>query len=204
MRVAVLVSGGGTNLQALLDAKAAGGLPGVEFVYVLSSRSKAYALERARAAGIPTGVLRRRDFSSQESFDAAMVSVLAPYKPDYVVLAGYLCKLGQTFLQEWPDRVLNIHPALLPDFGGEGMYGIRPHEAVLARGDLWTGATVHVVNSEYDKGRIILQKKVQVLPDDTPERLQQRVMEEAEWQIYPEVLRLLAAEFESDQLKKEK
>ncbi|NLF21418.1 MAG: phosphoribosylglycinamide formyltransferase, partial [Clostridiaceae bacterium] len=98
MRVAVLVSGGGTNLQALLDAKAAGGLPGVEFVYVLASRSKAYALERARAAGIPTGVLRRRDFSSQESFDAAMVSVLAPYKPDYVVLAGYLCKLGQTFL----------------------------------------------------------------------------------------------------------
>ncbi len=202
MRVAVLVSGGGTNLQALLDEKAAGKLPSVTFCVVISSLKSAYALERARLAGIPTRVVRRKDYATSENFDHALAEALAEYQPDYVLLAGYLAKIGPEVLRLWPNRIVNIHPALLPLHGGEGMYGIKPHEEVLANHEEWTGATVHLVNGEYDRGKILKQKKVRVLPDDTPETLQKRVMEEAEWQIYAEVIRDLQVEFEGEQDEK--
>lgn len=193
MRIAVLVSGGGSNLQAIIDACLDGSLPGVEIAGVIASRKQAFALERAERAGIPRAVVRPKDFACRMDFDLAMLEKVKSFSPDYVVLAGYMLKIGAPLLKAFPERILNIHPALLPDFGGEGMYGIRPHEAVLAAGRPVTGATVHVVNGEYDQGRILLQKKVRVLPGDTPEVLQQRVMREAEWVIYPEVLRRLEA-----------
>ncbi len=197
MRVAVLVSGGGTNLQALLDEKAQGKLPGIDFCVVISSLKTAYALERAKQAGIPTRVVRRKDYLDAADFDRALALTLEAFAPDYVILAGYLAKIGPEVLKRWPERILNIHPALLPLHGGEGMYGIKPHEAVLANKEEWTGATVHVIDGDYDRGRILCQKKVKVEPGDTAEVLQKRVMEEAEWVIYAEVLRDLQRAFEN-------
>ncbi len=192
LRVAVLVSGGGTNLQALLDAEARGELNRVEFCLVLSSRADAYALERAKARGIPTSVVRRKDYESPETFESGLISELEKVKAEFIVLAGFLAKVGERILSLWHNRIINIHPSLLPAYGGQGMYGLRVHEAVLAAGESWSGATVHLVNQDYDQGRILKQKRVRVMPDDTPESLQQRIMREAEWQIYPETLGELA------------
>ncbi len=191
MKVAVLVSGGGTNLQALLDAKAAGGLPAAEFCGVISSRPGAYALQRAQKAGVPTAVVCRKDYDGADAFDEALAARLAAFGAQCVVLAGYLSMIGPRVLAAYPNRILNVHPSLIPAFCGAGYYGLRVHQAALARGVKVTGATVHLVNGEYDAGPILLQKAVEVAPGDTPQTLQRRVMEQAEWVILPQALDLL-------------
>ena len=183
-KVAVLVSGGGTNLQALLDQDLSPG----KISIVISSSSKAYALERARKASVPTAVCRGKDYEEE------MVRLLKDYAIDLVVLAGYLKILSADFLDKIAIPVINVHPALLPKFGGKGYYGLRVHEAVLASGDTVTGATVHYVNAVTDAGQIIRQKEVPVKVGDTAEILQRRVMEEAEWEILPQVTRELCQE----------
>ena len=193
IRTAVLVSGGGTNLQALLDAEQAGQMPHVEFVSVISSRSDAYALERAKKAGVPTRVAPRKG-QSQEAFEAQLLSYLHQDGAEMIVLAGFMSILSADFVARWPRRILNVHPALLPAFGGKGFYGLHVHEAALERGVKVTGATVHYVNEIADGGEIILQKAVDVLPGDTPESLQRRVMEQAEWQLLPRAAELAARE----------
>ena len=198
VRCAVLVSGGGTNLQALLDAEKAGKLPHVEFVCVISSRPDAYALERAKNAGVPTYVAPRKGVS-QEAFEAQILSFLNETQAQLIVLAGFMSILSPGFVARYPRRILNVHPALLPAFGGKGFYGLHVHEAALARGVKVTGATVHYVNEIADGGEIILQKPVSVLPDDTPETLQRRVMEQAEWLILPQALEIAAAEICQEQ-----
>ena len=196
-RIAVLVSGGGTNLQALLDAQRAGKLPHGEIALVLSSKDGVYALERARNAGVATRVLPRKEFASQEDFDGELVHILRENRIDMVILAGFMTILGAKVIRAYPDRILNVHPALLPAFGGKGFYGLRVHEAVLTAGETVTGATVHLVNEVPDGGRILLQKQVAVCPGDTPEILQKRVMEQAEWLLLPQ-----AAEMLSEQIVK--
>lgn len=193
IRAAVFVSGGGTNLQALIDRIADGRLPGVSIALVLSSKPGAYAEERARRAGIPVAEVVRADFPTVEACDARILALLADARIDLVVLAGFLSFLGPAVVAAYRNRILNVHPAMLPDFGGPGMYGIRPHRAVLAAGVPVTGATVHFVDEAYDHGPIVLQKRVAVLPGDTPETLQARVMAEAEQEILPEAVRLFAA-----------
>lgn len=189
MKVVICVSGGGTNLQSLLDAKAAGGLSEAEPVLVIASRPGVYALERARQAGIPSLVIRRKDFASQDEYDRAMIRAVDQAcegeREILIVLAGFLTKLGPAFVNAYPGRIMNIHPALLPAFGGTGFYGIKPHEAVLEYGCKLTGATVHLVDEDYDHGPIIAQEAVRVLPQDTAESLQQRVMTEAEQVLMP-------------------
>ena len=196
-RIAVLVSGGGTNLQALLDAQRAGKLPHGEIALVLSSKDGVYALERARNAGVATRVLPRKEFASQEDFDGELVHILRENRIDMVILAGFMTILGAKVIRAYPDRILNVHPALLPAFGGKGFYGLRVHEAVLTAGETVSGATVHLVNEVPDGGRILLQKQVAVCPGDTPEILQKRVMEQAEWLLLPQ-----AAEMLSEQIVK--
>ena len=193
VRTAVLVSGGGTNLQALIDARQAGKMPHVEFVSVISSRPDAYALTRAQAAGIPTHVAQRRG-STQEAFEEAIQTYLHQDRAEMIILAGFLSILSPDFVRRYPRRILNVHPALLPAFGGKGFYGLHVHEAALARGVKITGATVHYVNEIADGGEIILQKAVDVAPDDTPETLQRRVMEQAEWLILPAAAEIAARE----------
>lgn len=193
MRVAVLVSGGGTNLQALIDAKAAGKLPNAELVLVVASKPGVYALERAAKAGIETAVVRRKDYADADAFNDAMLNTLQSHGIEAVVLAGYLSMVGQNVVRAYPDRILNIHPSLIPSFCGAGYYGLRVHEAALKKGVKVTGATVHLVNEEYDDGRIVLQKAVYVEEGDTPETLQRRVMEQAEWEILPKALDLLTS-----------
>lgn len=190
MRTAVLVSGGGTNLQALIDASARGELPGVEIALVVSNREDAYALERAQKAGVEALYI------GPEDFEARLEAELAARGIGLLVLAGFLRILSPEFTARWPRRILNIHPSLIPAFCGRGYYGLRVHEAALARGVKLTGATVHFVNEIPDGGEIILQKAVPVLPGDTPELLQRRVMEEAEWQLLPKALQLAASELE--------
>ncbi len=184
-RIAVLVSGGGTNLQALLDAQASGILKSGEIVLVIASNPKAYALERAAKAGVAAAVASRKELGSQAAAEARMEELLAEYEIDLIVLAGFLSILSADFTAKWPKRILNIHPALIPSFCGEGMYGLKVHEAALAKGVKVTGATVHFVNEVPDGGEILLQKAVDVLPGDTPEILQRRVMEQAEWILLP-------------------
>lgn len=191
MKIAVLVSGGGTNLQALLDEKAAGKLPQAEFCAVIASRPGVFALERAEKAGIPTAVVRKKDYPSLDAFDGALLETLRRHGAEAVVLAGYLSIVGPRVIAAYPDKILNIHPSLIPSFCGAGYYGLRVHEAALARGVKVTGATVHLVNEEYDAGRIIFQKAVEVQDGDTPEVLQRRVMEQAEWQLLPRAVDLL-------------
>lgn len=193
MRVAVLVSGGGTNLQALIDAKAAGKLPNAELALVVASKPGVYALERAAKAGIETAVVRRKDYPDADAFNDAMLNTLQSHGIEAVVLAGYLSMVGQNVVRAYPDRILNIHPSLIPSFCGAGYYGLRVHEAALKKGVKVTGATVHLVNEEYDDGRIVLQKAVYVEEGDTPETLQRRVMEQAEWEILPKALDLLTS-----------
>ncbi|MBQ2062731.1 MAG: phosphoribosylglycinamide formyltransferase [Oscillospiraceae bacterium] len=191
-RIAVFVSGGGTNLQALLDAEKRGELPSGEIVLVLSNRANAYALERARAAGIPTAVCSRKALGTQAAFEAAIQAELEAHRVDMIVLAGFLSILSAEFTARWPNRIINVHPSLIPSFCGRGFYGLRVHEAALAYGVKVTGATVHYVNEIPDGGQIILQKAVEVLPGDTPEILQRRVMEQAEWILLPRAAELVA------------
>ena len=190
-RIAVFVSGGGTNLQALMDAQRAGTLHSGEIALVLSSSPEAYALERARKAGIPTAVCSRRELGSQESFEATIQRALDAHGIQLIVLAGFLSILSGAFTARWPGRIVNVHPSLIPAFCGQGFYGLRVHEAALARGVKVTGATVHLVNEIPDGGPILLQKAVEVLPGDTPETLQRRVMEQAEWVLLPQAAEML-------------
>lgn len=194
VRVAVLVSGGGTNLQALIDAAARGQLPHVELALVLSNHKNAFALQRASRAGIPTRVVTRRAAGSQEAFEAAIQTALEQAGIELIVLAGFMSILSAGFTDRWPERILNIHPSLLPAFGGPGCYGLHVHEMALARGVKLTGATVHFVNEVPDGGRILAQKAVAVKDGDTPELLQRRVMEQAEWILLPQTLERVAAE----------
>ena len=185
-RIAVLVSGGGTNLQALLDAQHAGKLPSGEIVLVVSNVAGAYALERAKKAGVPGSTLLKKELGSQEAFEAALLRILQENRIDVIILAGFLNILSGSFTDRYPDRILNIHPSLIPSFCGAGFYGLKVHEAALAYGVKVTGATVHFVNSVPDGGRIIAQKAVDIFPGDTPESLQRRVMEQAEWVLLPQ------------------
>lgn len=188
-RIAVLVSGGGTNLQALIDANLQAG----EIALVVSSRPGVYALERASRAGIPSLVIAKKG-STQEAFEEKLRAALEEYNIDLIVLAGFLTILSEDFTRRYPRRILNIHPSLIPAFCGEGYYGLRVHEAALRRGVKLTGATVHFVNEIPDGGEIVLQKAVEVLPGDTPEILQRRVMEEAEWKLLPQAVELVSEE----------
>lgn len=192
MKIAVLVSGGGTNLQAIIDRIKSGYLEGIEISLVIASNDSAYALTRASDNGIPSKVIPVKSFSTREEWDEAMLSAVKDAGAELIVLAGYLTQLGAKITHEYSNRIINIHPALIPSFCGAGMYGIRPHEAVLKRGVKVSGATVHFVNENYDDGPIILQKAVDVLPDDTPEVLQQRIMKECEQDILPRAIRLIA------------
>ena len=185
-RVAVLVSGGGTNLQAILDAQRSGVIRHAQVALVISNKADAYALERARLAGVPSLVILRKDHGSQEAFEAAVAEALDAASIDLIVLAGFLAILSPWFTDRYRDRIINVHPSLIPSFCGAGYYGLRVHEAALARGVRLTGATVHFVNEIPDGGRIIAQKAVEVRAGDTPEVLQRRVMEQAEWIILPE------------------
>ena len=191
-RIAVLVSGGGTNLQALLDAQARGALGGGEITAVVSSTPGAYALDRAKAAGIPGRyTLSRKDYSSSQLYTKAMVQLLRECAaPDLVVMAGFLVILTREMVDAFPNAILNVHPALIPSFCGKGAYGLHVHEKALAYGVKLTGATVHFVTEEPDGGPIVLQKAVEVREGDTPEVLQRRVMEEAEWNILPQAVAL--------------
>ena len=189
-RIAVLVSGGGTNLQALIGARDRGELGGGELAAVISSRADAYALERAKNAGIPGYVVARKDYDSNRAMTQALVSRLKELGIELVVLAGFMHILTEEMVQAYPNAILNVHPALIPSFCGAGYYGLHVHEKALAYGVKVTGATVHFVNEEPDGGPIVLQKAVDILPGDTPEVLQRRVMEQAEWHILPQAVAL--------------
>ena len=191
LNIAVLVSGGGTNLQAILDSQARGENPNGRVTLVVASRPGVYALERAEKAGVEHCVVCRKNYENSADFDAALLAVQQSHSIDLVVLAGFLSVLGPAVVQAYPRRILNVHPALIPSFCGPGMYGLRPHEAALARGCKVTGATVHFVNEECDGGPILLQKAVDILPGDTPEVLQKRVMVEAEWKLLPRAIRMV-------------
>ena len=180
-----MVSGGGTNLQALIDAEREGIIASGEISLVISNNPTAYALERARAAGIPTAIVLRRDFTSGEDFESALINVLESYGIELIVLAGFMSILSERFTSHFRDRIINVHPSLIPSFCGKGFYGLRVHEAALAYGVKVSGATVHFVNEIPDGGRIIMQRAVEVREDDTPETLQKRIMTEAEWKILP-------------------
>ena len=189
-RIAVLVSGGGTNLQALIDAQARGEIVNGEIVLVISSTPSAYALERAKQAGIPGYVLARQDYPSNRAMTVALVDKLRELDIQLVVLAGFMTILTEEMVQAFPNAILNIHPALIPSFAGPGCYGLHVHEKALAYGVKLSGATVHFVSPECDGGPIVLQKAVEVLPDDTPEVLQRRIMEQCEWKLLPQAVSL--------------
>jgi phosphoribosylglycinamide formyltransferase-1 len=192
MNISVLVSGGGTNLQAIIDRIRNGHLAGVHISLVIASNPEAFAIQRAETEGIPVRVISRKNFSNPDEYDSVMLSSLVEAKTDLVVLAGFLSLLGPEVIRYFMNRIINIHPALIPSFCGPGMYGIRPHQAALARGVKVSGATVHFVNEHYDEGPIILQKAIDVLPDDTPETLQKRIMVECEQELLPQAIRLIA------------
>lgn len=192
LNVGILVSGGGSNLQAIIDKVESGYIKNVSIVTVVSSRPDAYALERAKKHGIKGICISRKTFNTIEEYDEALISHFKALEVDLVVMAGFLSILGERFTRAYEGRVINIHPALIPSFCGKGFYGIIPHQKVLESGVKVTGATVHFVELEADTGPIILQKAVYVQDDDTPEILQKRVMEQAEWEILPEAVRLFA------------
>ena len=192
-RIAVLVSGGGTNLQALIDAENAGKIPHGEIALVISNNPNAYALERARLGGIPGAVISKKECGSQEAFEAQIQAVLERNGTDLIILAGFMCILSESFTSKWPKRILNVHPSLIPSFCGEGFYGLRVHQAALDYGVKVTGATVHFVNEIPDGGEIIAQKAVYIEEGDTPEILQKRVMEQAEWILLPEAAEKVCA-----------
>lgn len=192
VRTAILVSGGGTNLQAIIDAKAAGKIPSAELALVIASNEKAYALTRAANAGIPTAVVHKEKGEDIAHYGERLLAVLREHGIDMAVLAGFLTILPENVIQAYDHRILNIHPSLIPSFCGAGFYGLRVHEAALNKGVKVTGATVHFVNEIPDGGDIIAQKAVDVLPGDTPEILQKRVMEQAEWILLPQALEEVA------------
>ena len=192
LKLAVLVSGGGTNLQAIIDAISAGKITNACISVVISNNANAYALERARAHGIEALCISPKDFESREAFNQAFLDKLNSYNVDLVVLAGFLVVLPEMMIKEYTNRIANIHPSLIPSFCGKGFYGLKVHEGVLARGVKVTGATVHFVDEGTDTGPIILQKAVEVEQGDTPEVLQRRVMEQAEWVILPKAIDLIA------------
>ena len=188
LKIAVLVSGGGTNLQAIIDAVDSGKITNAEIVKVISNTAKAYALERAENHKIATAVVRKKDWPDNCRWEKALAQEIENSGADLVVLAGFLCVLSADFTSKFPDRIINVPPSLIPSFCGEGFYGMKVHEAALAKGVKVTGATVHFVNEQVDGGRIIAQKAVRVLPGDTPDVLQKRVMEQAEWVILPQAI----------------
>ncbi len=192
-RIAVLVSGGGTNLQALLEAEEAGKIPHGEIAIVISNNPNAYALERARNFGVPAAVINKKELGSQAAFEAQLQAVLERNGTDLIILAGFMCILSEQFTAKWPKRIINVHPALIPSFCGEGFYGLRVHQAALNYGVKVTGATVHFVNEIPDGGEIIAQKAVYIEEGDTPETLQRRVMEQAEWILLPEAAEKVCA-----------
>lgn len=198
INIAVFVSGGGTNLQAIIDAQSAGALHSGRVALVLASNPGAYALERARLAGIPSVVCSRKALGSQEAFEQAITEALTDYHIDLIVLAGFMSILSESFTQKWPERIINVHPSLIPSFCGKGFYGLRVHEAALSYGVKVTGATVHFVNEIPDGGRIIAQKAVEILDGDTPEILQKRVMEQAEWILLPQAVEQVSAQMEKE------
>ena len=189
-RIAVLVSGGGTNLQALIDAQGRGELGNGRITLVIASKPGVYALERAANHGIEARVLARKDYDSIAAYSKALADAMEEVGIDLVVLAGFLTIIDEQVYERFPNRILNVHPALIPSFCGKGYYGLRVHEAALEKGVRISGATVHIVTPECDAGPIVLQKAVEVKQDDTPEILQKRIMEEAEWKILPEAVKL--------------
>lgn len=193
MRIAVLVSGGGTNLQALIDAQANGTLKSGEIVLVISNKADAYALKRADKAGIKTEIITKKAMGGAENFERALKKALWEDRIDLIVLAGFMAILSEDFTKEFPKRILNVHPSLIPSFCGKGFYGLKVHEAALARGVKVTGATVHFVNEIPDGGEILIQKAVNVRESDTPETLQKRVMRLAEWKILPAAVEKVCA-----------
>ena len=192
-RIAVLVSGGGTNLQALLEAEDAGKIPHGEIAMVISNNPNAYALERAKNFGVPAAVINKKELGSQAAFEAELQAVLERNGTDLIILAGFMCILSEKFTSKWPKRIINVHPSLIPSFCGEGFYGLRVHQAALDYGVKVTGATVHFVNEIPDGGEIIAQKAVYIEEGDTPETLQRRVMEQAEWVLLPEAAEKVCA-----------
>ena len=193
-RIAVLVSGGGTNLQAILDATRSGAIGSGEIVAVISNKAEAYGLERAQKNGIVTYTVEKKDYPDAEAFMDALQKTLEGVKPDLVVLAGFMCILPDKFIRAFKNRMINVHPSLIPSFCGEGYYGIHVHEKALEYGVKVSGATVHFVNEVTDGGAIILQKAVNVQEDDTPQTLQKRIMEQAEWKILPQAIELFCAD----------
>ena len=197
-RIAVLVSGGGTNLQALIDAQKNGVLRSGEIVLVISNNAIAYALTRAREAGIEALTITKKDCGGQDAFEDAMLEALKARSIDLIVLAGFMSILSPRFVSQYVRRIINVHPSLIPSFCGKGFYGLKVHEAALAYGVKVTGATVHYVNEIPDGGQILLQKAVEILPGDTPEILQRRVMEQAEWVLLPQAAEMVAARLEKE------
>ena len=191
-KIAVLVSGGGTNLQALIDAQTSGVIQSGEITLVISNNPGAFALERAAKAGISTQVVSKKQLGSQDAFEARIKELLRANQIDLIVLAGFMSILSENFTKDYPERILNVHPSLIPSFCGVGYYGLRVHEEALAYGVKVTGATVHFVNEIPDGGKIILQKAVQIEEGDTPEILQRRVMEQAEWKILPAAVEMVS------------
>ncbi|WP_072703176.1 phosphoribosylglycinamide formyltransferase [Butyrivibrio hungatei] len=192
MKIAVMVSGGGTNLQAIIDGIAGGQITNTEICLVYSNNPNAYAIERAKKAGIPYAVKSPKEFEKREDFNEALLKILTDAAPDLIVLAGCLVVIPEAVVKAFPNRIINIHPSLIPSFCGTGFYGLKVHEKVLERGARVSGATVHFVDEGTDTGPIILQKAVYVRQDDTPEVLQRRIMEEAEWKIMPKAIDLIA------------
>ena len=202
-KIAVLVSGGGTNLQALIDAEKAGNIPHGEIALVVASKPGVFALERAAKAGIPYGVVERKAYPDKASFESALLDVLEKHEIQMIVLAGFMLVLSADFIRHFENRMINVHPALIPSFCGDGFYGLHVHEAALNYGVKVTGATVHFVNEVTDGGKIILQKAVDVLDGDTPEILQKRVMEQAEWIILPQACEIVAKQISTEKLPKQ-
>ena len=196
-KIAVFVSGGGTNLQALIDAAKRGEIPSGESALVLASNDKAYALTRAAENNIPSAVVKRKDYENQIAYEEAVKAVLAEKGIDMIVLAGFMTILSENFTSAYPKRIVNVHPSLIPSFCGEGFYGLRVHEAALEYGVKVTGATVHYVNEIPDGGEIILQKAVEIMEGDTAEVLQKRVMEQAEWILLPQAVELVAKKLQA-------
>lgn len=193
-RIAVLVSGGGTNLQALIDARKNGIIKSGEITLVVSNNPDAYALERAKKAGINTAVVNKKECNSQSDFEEKLISYLEENRTDLIVLAGFMCILSENFTSMYADRIINVHPSLIPSFCGKGFYGLHVHQAAIEYGVKVTGATVHFVNEIPDGGKIIMQKAVYIQEGDTPEILQKRVMEEAEWIILPQAVEKICKE----------
>ena len=191
-RIAVLVSGGGTNLQALIDTQVTGIIQSGEIKLVISNNSNAYALERAAKAGITSAVVTKKELGGQAPFEAAIKSLIVEHKIDLIVLAGFMSILSEDFTKDYPERIINVHPSLIPAFCGKGYYGLRVHEEALAYGVKVTGATVHFVNEIPDGGKILMQKAVEIQEGDTPESLQKRVMEQAEWIILPAYVEMVS------------